>query len=164
MGIREIVIVPTSGSAVSLPAGRELGFNLQMVSATLRGNDVIKSVNTQVEAVEWSLENGGISLEALAALTGETLDTTGVTPNRVTTFSVAGGDNMPYVKIYGKALGDGIDDLHVKLFKAKITSLEGSLKNGEYYITKCSGIAVHDDVNGIIDIVENETATALPTS
>jgi len=163
-GLREVKIVPATGSAVSLAAAQTLSFTERIQTAELRGNDKIVSVNSQSEAVEWSLESGGISLAAYAALTGRTAVDAGTTPNRTTTLGGNGGDNFPYVKLYGKALGEGLDDVHCKLYKAKVTSIQGSFQNGGFFVQQCSGIAVDDGTNGVFDFVVNETATALPTT
>jgi hypothetical protein len=75
------------------------------------------------------------------------------------------GTPFPYFKIYGKSLGDGTDDVHVKIYKAKLTEpLEGEFSDGQFFVTACSGIAIDDGTNGIYDVVQNETATNLPTS
>ena len=163
-GLREVKIVPVTGTPVSLPAAQTLSFTERIQSAELRGNDKIVSVNSQAEAAEWSLESGGISLAAYAALTGRTAVEAGVTPARTTTLGGGGGDNFPYVKIYGKALGEGLDDVHCKLYKCKVTSIQGNFANGQFFVQQCSGIAVDDGTNGVFDFVVNETAAELPAT
>jgi len=103
-------------------------------------------------------------LAAYAALTGIAVTESGSTPNRNNTTTVSAGDQMPYVKIYGKTLDEAAGDIHMKLWKAKLTSLEGALANGQYYVTSAKGVAIDDGTNGIWDIVQNETAAALPAS
>jgi len=71
---------------------------------------------------------------------------------------------MPYFKIYGQSLGDGIDDIHVKLYKCKITEFDGEWSDGNFFVTKCKGKAVDDGTNGIWQVVQNETSATLPTS
>jgi hypothetical protein len=123
------------------------------------------SVSAQAEALEWSLEEGGIPLDALALVTGWTATLSGTTPNQVNTLKMHAGTAFPYFKIYGKSLGEAGDDVHVKIFKAKITgNIEGQFQYGEFYVTKMTGIAVEDSVNGLADIVLNETAAALPAA
>jgi len=164
-GLRDIKVVPLpSGSPVDLPAAQTLTWKPRFRSGELSGDDALQSVVAFVDAYEWSLGAGGISLEALAVLVGNTVSSSGTTPNQVKTLNIAAGDNMPYFKIYGKALGENTnDDIHVKIYKAKLTSMEGQFQDAQFYITSCSGLAV-DGGAGIIDIVQNETATNLPTS
>jgi hypothetical protein len=164
-GLSDIKVTNSAGSQqADLAAAQTLSIKPRLMSAELRGDDRIKAVASIVEALEWQLGAGGISLSAYAIMTGQGTTVTGTSPTEKTTFNLAAGDSMPYFKIYGKSLGDNGDDVHVKLYKCKITSLSGSFADGQYWITDCSGIAVDDDSNGIIDVVQNETATTLPTT
>ena len=136
-----------------------------LTTGTLRGDDIIQSVVSISDGLEWELEAGGIDLDAYALMTGRTATEAGTTPNQTNTLTGSGGDVMPYFKIYGKSVGDGADDIHVKLFKCKLTSpIEGQFADGQFFVTKASGIALDDGSNGIYDLVQNETATTLPTS
>lgn len=162
-GIRDIKLLPLpSGTAVDLPAARTLKFTEEPVTAELDGDDVTVAIVTFTKNVPFELEAGGISLEAYAVMTGRTLANAGTTPSQTQTMSAVGGDSFPYIKIYGKVVGD-VGDLHVKLLKAKVQQIEGEFKNGEFMVTKCSGIAI-DNGTKIMDIVWNETAAALPSS
>jgi hypothetical protein len=162
-GLRDIKVTNIGGtSQEDLPVGRTLGYSERVRSGELSGDDALQSVVAFVEAIEWELEAGGITLEALEIITGRTATEAGSQPNRTLTMNVAAGDVFPYFKIYGKSLGEGDDDIHVKFYKCKCTSLSGTLGEGAFFITSCSGIAVDDGSNGIVDIVQNETAAALP--
>ena len=97
-------------------------------------------------------------------MTGRTVTQSGTTPNQINTLAGRAGASMPYFKIYGKALGDGLDDIHVKLPKCKITdTIEGEFANGEFFVTKCKGIALDNGTN-LFEFVQNETAASLPTT
>lgn len=162
-GLKEVKIVPATGGAVALPAAQRLNFQERILSAELKGDDVIKALVARAEAAEWTLEAGGISLEAYAALTGRTVVTEGVTPAATNTLT-GKDDNFPYVKIYGKALGAGADDIHCKLFRAKVTAISGSFQNGAFYVTSCSGMAIPDEDGNVFEFVQNETAADLPAA
>ncbi len=162
-GLRDIKLTNIGEtSQVDLPASQTLSFGERVVSGELTGDDALKAVVAFAEALEWSLEAGGISLEAYALMTGRTNTESGSTPNQTNTLTGSAGDVFPYFQIYGKSIGEGDDDIHVKLFKCKLTSIEGSFAQGEFWITSASGVSVDDGSNGIWDIVQNETATALP--
>jgi len=166
-GLRGIKLVNLAGdAAVDLPAAMTLGFKPRLVSGEMRGNDIVQALVAIEDAVEWSLEAGGISLEAWALMTGRTVDESGTTPNRTNTLNIAGGTVYPYFKIYGKSVGENAtDDIHVKLYKCKLTEpLDGNFSDGEFYVTSCSGLALPDGVNGVADIVQNETAADLPST
>ncbi len=166
-GLRDVKLTNIGGTTqVDLPAGQKLGFKFRMTTGELRGDDQIMSIQSMVDAAEWSLEAGGISLEAWALLTGYTQTEAGTTPSQTNTLNITGGACMPYFKIYGKVVGDTCaDDIHVLLYKCKLTEpLEGEFSDGEFMITKCAGIAIDDVTNGLVDFVQNETAAALPSA
>lgn len=165
-GLNEVKIAHISGSPiVTLTATQVLNFSPRLIGGELKGSDKIVSVASKVEALEWSIEEGGIPLDALAIMTGWTATTSGSTPNQINTLVGLTATSFPYFKIYGKALGEGGDDVHVKIWRAKITgNIEGQFAYGEFKITRMQGIAVEDSVHGLFDIVLNETATTLPSS
>lgn len=165
-GIRDIKITNLAGTTqVDLPNAMTLTFKERLTSGELRGDDSTVAIVAFTDAVEWELEAGGISLEAWALMTGRTITLTGTTPSQVNTLLAQAGDAYPYFKIYGKSMGDGADDIHIKINKAKLTgALEGEWKDAEFFVTKCSGIAVDPGAGAIYELVQNETATALPTT
>jgi hypothetical protein len=166
-GLYDVKLTNIGGTVVQvdLPAAQTLKFTERVKSGELMGDDAIKAVAAYTEAVEWSLEAGGISLEAYALITGRTATESGTTPTRTKTLTGRAGAHYPYFKIYGKVIGSGTDDVHCKIFKAKVTgNVEGTFKGGEFWVTSCSGIAVDDGTNRIYEFVENETATTLPAS
>lgn len=147
----------------ALPVSQTLKFGERTKSAELQGDDRIKAVNSIVEAVEFELEAGGISLEAYALMTGREVVVAGTTPAETTTLTGSAGDNFPYFQIFGQVLGEGDDDIHCKLYKCKLTAgVEGDFKGGEFFVTKLKGVAIDDGVSGIWDFVQNETAASLP--
>lgn len=164
-GLRDIKLTNMAGDTqVDLPAAQKLTWSESVVNDVLRGDDTKVSIVSFIEGGEFSIEAGGISLEAYAMLTGETVTATGTTPDRTDTLVRTGGANYPYLKVYGRALDDGIGGVHVLLHKAKITSLEGNLGNQEFYITKCDGEFLPDSSNELYTIIKYETDAALPTS
>ena len=165
-GLHDIKLTNLLGTVqVDLPVAMVLKFNEKLVTGELRGDDALMSAMSILEGLDWELGAGGISLEAYALMTGRTVTLSGTTPTRTTKLTARAGESYPYFKIYGKSLGDGIDDIHIKIFKAKITKgIDGTLKNGEYLTTGVSGMAIDDGVNGIWEPVQNETAATLPTT
>lgn len=166
-GLYDIKLTNIAGtSQVDLPYAQAMGFNERLVSGELRGDGKTVAVVSEADAVEASLEAGGISLEAYALMTGRTATESGTTPTRTNTLSGSGAERFPYFKIYGKSLGDGEGDVHVKLHKCKLTSgLEGNLADGEFVMSNVGSIVCIDDgSNGIYDIVQNEDAADLPAT
>ena len=147
-------------------ASQTLSFAERILSAELSGSDKLVAVASRSVGVEWSLEEGGIPLNAYAIMTGRTLVSSGTSPGIVYTLSGSGGDCLPYFKIYGRALGEGCtEDLHCKLGKCKITgNIEGEFSEGEFFVTSCSGIAVNDSTGKAFEWVSHETGEDLPSS
>lgn len=168
-GLNQVVLTNLAGDTqVALPAPRVMQFTERLTTGELRGGDRTQAAVSILDALEWSLEAGGISLEAWALMSGRTATESGSTPNRTNTITAKTGDRYPYFKIYGKMIGDeGDDDLHVKIYKAKLTSpLQGQFQDQEFFVTQCSGIALGDADNDddVYEIVQNETAADLPSS
>lgn len=162
-GLRDVKLTDMGGTTqVDLPASRTFSFSERIRSGELSGDDKTLAVVAFADAVEWQLEAGGISLAAYALMTGRTVATSGTTPNQTTTLTGEAQEAFPYFKVYGKSLGDGKDDIHCKLFKCKLTSIQGQFSDGEFFVTQAGGIAIDDGTNGIFDFVQNETAADLP--
>lgn len=150
---------------VDLPAANKLSFKDRIKSAEGTGDDKLDVVVSVREAVEWELEATGLPLEALALMYGINTSTSGTTPNQIKTLNAAGAVRLPYFRIYGKSLGEGDDDVHCIIYKAKITDgQEAPLNYGELQKTGIKGIAIDDGTNGIYDWVQNETADTLPAA
>jgi hypothetical protein len=163
-GLREIKVTNAAGSLQQdLPVAQTLKFGERFKTGELSGGDKLAAVASISEAVEWELGAGGISLEAYALMTGRTPVQSGSTPNRSYTLTGRAQQNMPWFKIYGKAMGAAADDIHCKLPKCKLTSIEGTFGEGEFLVTSAKGLAV-DDGTSMFIFVQNETATTLPTT
>lgn len=165
-GLNDVKVTDIAGATqVDLPAARVFSFKPVFTTNELRGDDQVVSVASRMSKAEWELEAGGIDLDALAIITGWTVTESGSTPNQQEELQFDGGDCNPYFKVYGKALGDDCDDdIHVLLYKVKLLDMDGKLQDGEFFLTSCSGVAVDDGTNGVIKIIQHETATALPTT
>jgi hypothetical protein len=164
-GLRDVKVTNSTGTTqVDLPAGMKLSFSERMVSDEFKGDDSLLGVVAFSEAVEWELENGGISLAAYALMTGRSAVAAGSQPNRTLTLTGEGGQSYPYFKVYGKAISDDGSDVHCKLFKCKLTKMEGTFENAKFWTTAISGLAIDDGTNGIFEFVQNETEADLPTT
>ena len=164
-GLREITLVPLpSGTAVKLSAAQTLSFKEALTSGELRGNDATQAIAAYLDKVEWTLESGGLSFDAIKVLTGRTIAASGTTPNQKNTILARAGDTYPYFKIYGKVINDDGSDIHCLIYKAKLTDgLEGEWKDGEFYVQSASGVAV-DNGTKLYELTHNETAASVPAS
>jgi hypothetical protein len=164
-GIAQIVLTSlgTSPTSVELAVEQTLTFTERVKEAELEGRGKVASVASVCMALDWDLEEGGIPLAAYALMTGRTSTTSGSTPNR--TSHLVGDSSVynPYFKITGRAFGeDATDDVKVIIYKAKLkTGISGSFKDGAFFVTKCSGVAVDDGTNGVWDLLFRETGASI---
>lgn len=164
-GMNDIKITNMAGDTqVDLNAARKLTFTPVFVNDSLKGDDKVVATISYVEKFEGDLESGGITLEAIALLMGKTVTESGSSPNQEDKITLKAGDKPPYVKIYGKALGDGVDGLHVIIKKAKLTAFEAGSEVDTWMLTTCSFEAINDSSGDAIDIIKLETVDDLPTS
>lgn len=161
-GLRDIKLVSIDGlTVVELPAAQELTWSENIVSAELKGDDKVVATVGFPESVEVNLAAGGISLEALAFISGDSKVLTGSTPNRRETFTRTAGRNFPYRQVWGRALGAGNDALWVKFKNVKFNGLEGNIQNEEFYITNGGGMAIADSNDVLYELVKLETDAEL---
>lgn len=162
-GLRQLKLTDTAGAnVVYLPSAMMLHFTEKTQSADFTAEGVWVAARSMSVGVEWEMEAGGISLEAYAKMTGRTAALAGSAPNRTVTMAGDGGTDFPYFRIYGRAVGDiGTDDIYCVLYRCKVQELEGTFRNGEYWITSCAGIAVEDSTNGLFTFVQRETGAAI---
>lgn len=164
-GLRDIKITPISGgSQIDLPAAMTLSFKETTISGEMRGDDTTVALVAFSDKVEWEIEAGGISMEAYAIVTGRTIVASGTTPAQVNKLTAVAGDDYPYFKLYGQSIGDTGGDIHVLLPKCKVMEgIEGEFTDGEFFVTGIKGVAVSDGTK-LYEIVQNETATAVPAT
>lgn len=162
-GLHEIRLVSADGLiTASLPVSQALTWNERLAKGELNNRYGLARVDAVLDGIEWSLEAGGISLQAHAMMLGATIQTSGLSPNREQRINRQRGAQMPYFKIYGKAFGDQSDGLYILLKKCKVTTLQGKLGSDGFYITKCSGVGVADATGSLYEIIKAETAGSLP--
>jgi hypothetical protein len=161
-GLHEVKFVSMDGNTiVDLPVSQKLTFKERVISAESAGDDAIQAIQTVPIAADWELEHGGIPLPAYALVTGRTLSVDGVSPNEVATLD-ANLTPFPYFQIFGKSLDESLGDLHVKIFKAKLTeSPEGSLEYGKFLVLSMKGTAVAGAEGFTYEFAAHETAEAL---
>lgn len=174
-GLREVKITPFTDATRTVLAGSSIKFpNMQTFSFAeteefqeLRGDDTLVAVHGSGASVEWELEGGGMSFEAMSAMYGGTLSTTGVTPNQVKTWDKLTMDIRPYFKVRGRAVSDSGGDVHCVVHACKATdNMEGEFADGEFWISGASGTGLGSlvvaDLSKVYSFIHNETATAVP--
>lgn len=162
-GLKQVKLTDTAGgTAVALPSAMMLHFTEKTMNTKFMADGIWVAARTIPVGVEWELEAGGISLDAYAKMTGRTATAVGTTPNRTVTMNADTGTEFPYFRIYGRAVGDiGTDDIYCVIYRCKVQELEGTFRNGEFWVSSCAGIGVDDSTLGLFQFVQRETGAAL---
>ena len=172
-GLRDVKLTPyttdaatTLGTPVDLPNARTFSFSEAEEFTELRGDDKVVTTRGKGASVDWDLEAGGLSLEALKVLAGGTIVTSGVTPNQVTTFTKKVTDARPFFQVEGQAISDSGGDMHCVLPRCRVTgNIQGEFSDGNFFLTGGSGVALPSlvvaDADTLYEFVQNETAVAI---
>ncbi len=155
-----------AGTTVDLPNGRTFTFEEAEDFEELRGDDKVVATRGKGASVNWSLEAGGISLEAYQTMNGGTVTSSGTTPAQIKTYKKKVTDAKPEFKVEGQAISESGGDFHVILWRCKATDrLSGSLGDGVFWLTAAGGTALPSrlaaSIDGLYDFIQNETAVAL---
>lgn len=169
-GLRDVKVATldatgTKGSLVDLPNAQTMEFNETTNTQTLRGDDKVVARRTTLEEVEWTLEAGGMSIEAGVVMVGGTVAETGTTPNQKKTWTRLGTDAYPDFYAVGQAMSETGGDLHLALFRCKANEFSGTFQDQEFWVTHMAGTGIGSlnvtDVDKVWAFIQNETATAV---
>ncbi len=156
-----------AASSVDLPNSRTLSFSETEEFNELRGDDKLITTRGKGAAVEWSIESGGLPLAAVEVMFGGTITSSGTTPNEVKTYRKTSASSRPFFKLEGQAISDSGGDVHVVLYRCRATgNFEGTLADGEFWLTAGSGVALPSlvagaDLDAIYDFIQNESAVPI---
>ncbi len=171
-GLRQVMVraYGSGGAKTPFPVAQSFKVTPETVSGKLEGDDTRQSLVGYVVGGTIQMVAGGISLDALQAVSGFASVPSGTTPSRTTALPVSNAP-FPYVEMWGRSVGDTGDDMYVHIFKAKLVKFpEGELKFGQFFVQTMEFDFICDDTqndaNGnpqAFDIVQDETAAAIPT-
>lgn len=166
-GLRDIKVATldsagVKGSLVDLPAAQTLEFTEETASQQLRGDDQVVAQRVTIDNVSWTLESGGISLEAYVVIAGGAITTTGSTPNVKKQWRRMGTDAYPDFFMEGQSLSESGGDDHIVLHRCKATQISGTHQDQEFWVSHAEGNAIATltvaNVGAVWDMVANETA------
>lgn len=167
-GLRDVKVAAldatgTKGTLVDLPNSQSFEFQESTSTQELRGDDAIKASRTNVDAVEWTLEAGGINFEAMKVIAGGTITTSGVTPNISKKWSRVEGESYPDFYVEGQAMSETGGDHHTVVYRAKANQISGTHQDQEFWVSHAEGTGIGSlnptTLGAVWDMVANETAT-----
>lgn len=156
-----------AAQSIDFPNARRLAFAEAEEFEELRGDDKVVTTRGRGASVDWDLEGGGFSFEAVRAMYGGTITETGTTPAQIKTFKKNVTNARPFFKAEGQSISDSGGDLHGVLFRCRATgNFEGEMADGQFWLTGASGVAlpslIASSVDDLYHFVQNETAVAIP--
>lgn len=160
-GLKQVVIRDIAGTiAVALPASMVFRFQEVYEHAEFLAEGQRVAARSMLVGLEWEIEAGGISLDAWALLTGRTKTTQSHPPAQGGTsyyLMAARAAEVPYVRFYGRSIGDdATGDVHARIYRAKVTGMEGTFREGEFWVSACRGVALFDGSGALYDFVEHQ--------
>lgn len=172
-GLRDVKLTPyttaaatTLGTAIDLPNSRTFSFSEAEEFTELRGDDKVVTTRGSGASVDWDLEAGGLSLDALKIMAGGTIVESGTTPAIKKTFTKKVTDARPFFKVEGQVISDSGGDVHCVLDRCRVTgNIEGEFSDQNFFLTSGSGVALPSLITGredtLYEFVQNETAVAI---
>jgi hypothetical protein len=171
-GIRDIKVTPVTladgalGTSVDLPNARTLSFEEAEDFEELRGDDRLVTKRGNGASVNWEMEAGGISLEALVVINGGALVSSGTGATAKKTYTKKVNDAKPHFRAEGQSMSEGGGDVHCILYNCVADGgVSGEFADGGFFLTSCSGTAFGSlkttDALALYDFVYNNTATAI---
>lgn len=159
-GLREVRLW-REDAIVALDAAQMLIIRERVRAGELSGNDHTLAIAAHADVLEWEIEAGGMPLAAYGLMTGRAVAIAGDEPERTATLVGQALADFPVFRIYGRSLGDENDDLHVKIFYAKLSGEpQGLFGDGQFWTTACNGVALAGP-EGLYEVVHNVTAQEL---
>lgn len=161
-GLREVKIYNTDGSgALAFPVAMLMHVTPRINTEEFTVEDIVVGVRSFIVACDWECEAGSLELSVFGKWIGQSVINAGSTPNRTVTLNASAGIDFPYVRISGRVTDDSTGDTHCKLFKCKLTSIEGSFRNGQFHVLSAAGVAINDSILGVMEYVQHESAISL---
>jgi hypothetical protein len=169
-GLRDIKVATldntgVKGTLVDLPAAQTLEFSETTASQVLRGDDAVVAQRVTIDAVEWTLDSGGISFEAYTVIAGGAITSTGTTPNIKKQWRRMGTDAYPDFFMEGQSMSESGGDNHIVLHRCKATQISGTMQDQEFWVSHAEGNAIATltaaNVGAVWDMVANETAATI---
>lgn len=166
-GARDLAVFPLSGevigAGVDLPNQQTLSFTESETFADLRGDDALVATHGTGPEVQWEIDAGGLCFEAVKVMNAGSITETGTSPNGVKTYHKMRTDVRPYFRIEGQAISDSGGDLHIVIYRARLTGdITGKMSDSAFWMTglKGRGLGRQSDF-ALYDFVQNETQTAI---
>lgn len=156
----------TYDDAIDVPGIRTVGVTSTVNTQSLRGDNQLLDSETQLVALGLTFEHGILSLDALAAMTGEAVVQSGTTPNQKASLPIYGDLRLPYWRF--EAQSDGVDfvlsggDGHLVFYKCIISGFPNIGFANEDYASFTGGANCMPRLSDKLWIAPEFNETAVP--
>lgn len=112
------------GSAIDILGIKNLTVNVESESDEQRGDDAVLATTQEAKKLAISITAAAAAADALAAFTGATVSTSGVTPNRITLYREPATPVSRYVQLTAQGTGrdTGGSAFRISVLKAGVNS------------------------------------------
>jgi hypothetical protein len=150
------------GTAKDMPGIRRVEMEAQIEETEHRGDNQILAVAASFSSVDLTIELGQMNLDALAALSGGFVETTGTTPDQIRTLTRKSTDNLADYQIKAKTFSRTVDGGATWVTFPRCQWVGGpsySMEDNEFPIIEvtCRAVPGASDIIYIISQYENAT-------
>lgn len=172
-GLTDLVIEPLDSSfapvvaaGVKLLNGQTMDVSPNEDQTDEEGYGVVVGTVYSATSADVTLHAAGTDLDALAAITGGTVASTGSSPNVVQTLDLGVvGQNRPYCRVTGRALGNTGGDAWLRVNAVRFSLPGGGFDHKAFNETDISGRAIAPTAGAasgkLMSRIHHQTATAL---
>jgi len=150
------------GTAKDMPGIRRVEMEASVEETEHRGDNSILAVAASFNSVDLTIEVGQLNLDAIAALSGGLVETTGATPDQIRTLTRKSTDNLADYQIKAKTNSRTVDGGATWLTFPRCQWVGGpsySMEDNEFPVIEvtCRAVPDSDDIIYIISQYENAT-------
>jgi len=149
------------GTAKDMPGIRRIEMEAQIEETEHRGDNQILAVAASFSSVDLTIEVGQLNLDAIAALSGGTVATSGTTPDQIRTLTRKSDDNLADYQIKAKTNSRTIDGGATWLTFPRCQWVGGpsySMEDNEFPVIEITCRAVPNATNVIYIVSQYENA------
>ncbi len=151
--------VPT-GTIIKLPPAQSFEATANTEDKDVRGDNRTVASRKQFQDYDISMDVVGIDIDIVGKITGQTVGSTGTTPNVVKTLEIDPDAQRPNWQVTGQSKGDASGDVWLQFPKVQFSLPAFNPETDEYVISTIEGKAIPNASGKAVRLVDHETATA----
>ena len=150
-------------TSVDVPIMQHLNFTEAEEFTELRGDDRVITTRGKGSEVHGDIESGGLPIGVWAVITGGSVVSTGLSPNRIIELQKRATTARPFWRVDGKIISDSGGDILVRIYRCRANGdIQANFQDGDFQTSQIAfvGLPLMDDTNDLIySIFRRETST-----